>query len=299
MKSASRKKPGTRTKPETPKKPGASKKSGSTLKAGAHRKPGGTVRPALATTETAAASRTIAPVESAVRQVLVSLRRHASPRVRQDMGTRYGIVGPSAEAALGVPMAALLAIGKAARVKDPARNHQLALALWNEGLYESRMVACMVDEPSLVTTAQMDRWCRDFDNWGICDTVCFKLFDRVPGAIGRVHTWAGWRDEYPKRAAFALLACIALHDKEEADQTFAALLPLIEHAASDQRNFVKKAVSWALRSIGRRSPSLRRSSIALAERLKAGADPAARWVGADALRDLARAKPKVWSASHQ
>ncbi|HMF29102.1 MAG TPA: DNA alkylation repair protein, partial [Candidatus Cybelea sp.] len=141
------------------------------------------------------------------------------------------------------------------------------------------------------TPAQMERWCRDFDSWAICDTACFVLFDRSPHAWGKVKAWAKKKDELIKRAAFALLACLALHDKDADDERFAECLPLIEQAASDERNFVKKGVSWALRSIGRRSLALNQAATALAKGMSTSAIPVTRWIGKDALRDIL--KPAV------
>jgi len=172
--------------------------------------------------------------------------------------------------------------------KRLGKDHALAAALWETGWYEARTVAALVDDPALVTPAQMDRWCRDFDNWGICDTVCFCLFDRTPHAFRKVEKWASQRGEFVKRAAFALLASLALHDKRTGDGPFLECLPLIERAAGDGRNFVKKGVSWALRSVGRRSAAVHEESVVLAQRLAQSPDPAARWVGKDALRDLTR-----------
>ncbi len=191
---------------------------------------------------------------------------------------RYGIIAPKS---FGVAMTDLKRI--AAQL---GQSHELAAALWATGWYEARLLASFVDEPARVTPAQMDRWCRDFDNWGICDTICFHLFDRTPHAFAKVKAWADRRREYERRAAFALLASLALHRKEETDTPFLRCLPLIERAATDERNFVKKGVSWALRSVGRRSPPLYASSIALAERLAASDLPVSRWIGNDALRDL-------------
>src|SRR5262249_60696500 len=133
--------------------------------------------------------------------------------------------------------------------------------------YEARMLATFVDEPELVTPAQMDRWCRDFDSWAICDTACFHLFDRTPHAWRKVAQWSRRRDEFAKRAAFALLACLALHDKNAGDEPFLKCLPLVESAAEDERNFVKKGVSWALRLIGRRNLKLNAAAVAIAKRL--------------------------------
>jgi 3-methyladenine DNA glycosylase AlkD len=175
-----------------------------------------------------------------------------------------------------------------ALAKRLGRDHQLALALWDTGWYEARMLAGFVDQPEKVTPTQMDRWCRDFDNWAVCDHLCFHLFDRTPHAFAKVRQWATRKDEFVRRGAFALLASVALHDKAAADQQFLRCLPLIERAAADDRNFVKKGVSWALRSIGMRSPKLHRAAIELAEQLARSPQPAPRWVGKDTLRDLKR-----------
>jgi 3-methyladenine DNA glycosylase AlkD/uncharacterized protein YdhG (YjbR/CyaY superfamily) len=223
-----------------------------------------------------------------IESIIASLKKLASTRIRDDMVARYGIVLPDPSKALGVRMAAMQQVAK--RI---GRNHELALALWETGWYEARTVAAFLAEPARLTSAQMDRWCRDFDNWAIVDTVCFKLFDRVAPdlAFRKVERWSRRRQEFARRAAFALLASLALHDKESGDEPFARCLPLIERAAADDRNFVRKGVSWALRSIGRRSPSLRAVAVALAKRLAASTGdnaPAARWLGNDALRDLGR-----------
>jgi 3-methyladenine DNA glycosylase AlkD len=140
----------------------------------------------------------------------------------------------------------------------------------------------------------MDRWCRDFDNWGVCDTVCFVLFDRTPHAWSKVAAWRGRRAEFERRAAFALLASLGGHDRETGDERFLEALDWIEAAAEDERNFVKKGVSWALRRIGRRSPALHGAALELARRLSGSGDPAARWIGGDAVRDLG--KPAVLRA---
>jgi 3-methyladenine DNA glycosylase AlkD len=149
-------------------------------------------------------------------------------------------------------------------------------------------VAAFVAEPGRVTPALMDRWCCDFDNWAICDTVCFKLFGQVPHAFGRVEAWANRKDEFQKRAAFALLACLALHNEDAGDQVFKDMLPLIEAAATDERNFVKKGLSWALRAIGGRSVALHAETVKVAQRLKASPSSSARWIGSDVLRDITR-----------
>ena len=211
-----------------------------------------------------------------VQPVLATLKHLSNPRIREEMSWRYGIVTKDA---FGVRMSNMQQVAKGL-----GRNHALAIALWETGNYEARTVAAFVAEPERVTPALMDRWCRGFDNWGICDTVCFKLFDQVPHAFGRVTAWANRKDEFQKRAAFALLACLALHDEHADDKAFVQLLPLIEAAATDERNFVKKGVSWALRAIGVRSTVLKSAATALARRLASSEDSTSRWVGKDALR---------------
>ena len=197
------------------------------------------------------------------------------------MVSRYNITGPSAEQAFGVPMSRIKALGKRL-----GRDHALAQALWKSGNYEARMLCSFVDDPAMVTVAQMDRWVKSFDNWAYCDALCFNLFDRTPHAFGRVHAWAGSDREFVKRTAFALLWSLALHNREAGDAPFARCLPLLETAATDERNFVKKAVAMALKAVGRRSDGLNASCRDLAERLAAATDPTARWIGRTALQDL-------------
>jgi 3-methyladenine DNA glycosylase AlkD len=172
--------------------------------------------------------------------------------------------------------------------KRHGKDHALAAALWKSGWYEARMLAAMIDDPAQVTRQQMEAWARDFDNWGICDTVCWHLFDYTPFAWETLRRWAASREEFVKRAAFAMMAGQAGHDKTATDAEFLALLPLVEKGARDDRNFVKKAVSWALRRMGHRSPGLHRAALTLAGRLAASDDAPSRWVGRDALRDLSR-----------
>jgi 3-methyladenine DNA glycosylase AlkD len=214
--------------------------------------------------------------------VVAELKRLGAKRTRDGMA-RYAI--PS-DRAFGVPMATMQALAKRL-----GRNHDLALALWDTGWYEARTVAALIDQPERVTSAQMDRWAREFGNWAVCDSVCFFLFDRTPHAFAKVKRWSRSKDEYVKRGAFALLASLAAHDKLSDDGAFLACLPLIEAAAADDRNFVKKGVSWALRLMGRRSPVLHKASVAAAERLAASDAPSARWIGRGAVKELTN--PKV------
>lgn len=214
-------------------------------------------------------------------EILAALESHASAKFRDDMGPRYGIV--TSDKVLGVSMSNVQKLAKCY-----APDHALAAALWKTGIYEARMVACMVEDPLQVTARQMDLWRRDFDNWAVTDTVCFKLFDRLPHAPAKVAAWAKLNDEFGRRAAFALLASMALHGHGE-DDDFVRGLVLIEAAASDERNFVKKGVSWSLRAIGgKKSPALRKAARQLATRLAASPDRTARWIGKDALRAFAK-----------
>jgi 3-methyladenine DNA glycosylase AlkD len=215
-----------------------------------------------------------------VKAALAWLEENSSPKIRHEMLPRYGINAPKA---FGVSVANIKKLAKII-----GRDHEFALALWETGWYEARMLTAFVDEPERVTPAQMDRWCRDFDNWGICDTICFHLFDKTPHAYRKVEQWAKRRDEFVKRAAFALLASLALHDKTASDENFVKFFPLIEAGATDDRNFVKKGVSWALRGVGGRSHQLNSAALTLADRLAKSPERGARWVGKDVLRQLKR-----------
>jgi 3-methyladenine DNA glycosylase AlkD len=198
---------------------------------------------------------------------------------------RYGIV---AKRVFGVPMKTLLVMKKRL-----GTDHALAAALWASGWYEARLLAALVDDPACVTRSQMNAWAARFENWADCDTVCFHLFDRTPFAWDKARQWASSSRLFVKRAAFALMACLALHDKAAPEGRFLTFLPLIEKGAGDERNFVKKSVSWALRAIGRRSATLNVAARAVAERLANSENAAPRWVGKDALRDLAKARRKA------
>jgi 3-methyladenine DNA glycosylase AlkD len=225
-------------------------------------------------------SRSTVAESSSPAATIAELQRLADPRTLNGMA-RYAI--PS-DNAFGVPMRAIQELGKRL-----GPNHELAVQLWKSGWYEARTLAAFVAEPERLTPVQMDRWARDFDSWAICDTVCFKLFDRTPYAFDKVEQWARREEEFIKRAAFALLATLALHGVGS-DAQVTNCLPLIERAASDERNFVKKGVSWALRAMGRRGAGLNAAAVRLARKLAASSEPTARWIGKDALRDLTKPK---------
>jgi len=212
-------------------------------------------------------------------EVLKWLEKTGTRRYKDGLA-RYGIVTPKA---FGVPVGAMLKFAK-----RQGKDHALAAELWRSGWYEARLLAAMLDDPKQVTRRQMDAWAGEFDNWGVCDTVCWHLFDYSPFAWEKLRRWSTSPREFVKRAAFAMMAGQAGHNKTAADAQFLALLPLIERGARDDRNFVKKAVSWALRRIGGRSRALHTAALALAARLAASDQPSCRWVGKDVLRDLSR-----------
>ena len=218
-------------------------------------------------------------LQDTVEESLAWLRKHSTKANRDGMA-RYAI--PS-DHAYGVAMRDIKALGKTL-----GRNQPLAAALWDTGVYEARMLASFVGDPEKLTPAQMDRWCKDFDNWAFCDAMSFNLFDRSPHAWTKVSQWSRRKGEFEKRTAFALLWSLALHDKKSPDERFLEGLALVEREATDERNFVKKAVNMALRAVGRRNRKLNAAAAAIARRLSASDDATARWIGKDALRDLTK-----------
>ncbi len=217
------------------------------------------------------------PADPRVEQALAWLERESTDAYRENL-VRFGI---RADPAFGVSMENVQRLGKSL-----GRSHDLAAALWATGWYEARLLASFVDEPALVTPEQMDRWTEDFDNWAICDTLCFHLFDRTPHAWEKARQWSERPEEFVKRAAFALLASLAGHDKKAPDERFLEGLAWIEREASDERNFVWKGISWALRRIGRRSARLHAEAVAVSRRLADSSAPSARRIGKEALREL-------------
>jgi 3-methyladenine DNA glycosylase AlkD len=212
-----------------------------------------------------------------VDEILRWLERRGSRRNVLGMA-RYGI---RSQKAFGVSMATMTPL-----VKRLGKDHTLALSLWATGWHEARILAALVDEPSRVTKPQMNGWVRDFDNWAVCDGVCFHLFDRTPFAWDKASRWAASPREFVKRAGFALMASLAAHDRTARDERFLEFLPLIEEGARDERNFVSKAVNWALRQIGKRNLVLHPAAMSTARRLASSEDAPRRWVGKDALREL-------------
>jgi 3-methyladenine DNA glycosylase AlkD len=217
--------------------------------------------------------------------VIGKLRSSANPENVAGMA-RFGI---NPEGTLGVSMPELRKLAKQA-----GRSHKLAAELWASGIHEARIMATLVDEPARVSAAQMDRWARVFDSWDVCDQACQNLFRYTPHAFAKAAEWAHAKPEFVRRAGFALMAGLAVKAKAAPDSEFEAFLPLISEGAGDERNFVKKAVNWALRQIGKRNEALRLKAIATAEQIRQQDSRAARWVAADALRELNGPLPRYF-----
>lgn len=224
--------------------------------------------------------------------VVAELRAEANPSNVAGMA-RYGI---STEGTLGVSMPALrgrardLKRGLGRGVEAEMQRHELAAGLWASDVHEARILAALVDVPTLVSPEQMDEWAGDIDSWDICDQVCSNLFDKTDYAYEKAHLWAVREPEFVKRAGFVLMAVLAVHDKRASDARFLEMLPVIEEQASDERNFVKKAVNWALRQIGKRNATLHPAATEVALRLSESDDRTKRWVGRDAHKELTSAK---------
>ncbi len=209
--------------------------------------------------------------------VMARLEALADPAGREGMA-RFGI---ATDRALGIRVPELRRLAR-----EIGHDHRLAQELWDTRVHEARILASMIDNPAAVTEVQMEAWVRGFDSWDVCDLFCGNLFDRTPYAHEKAVAWSSRDREFVKRAAFALIAYLAVHHKEADDAVFVAFFPLIEREAADGRNYVKKAVNWALRQIGKRNRDLNEEAIAVAERVHDIDSPSARWVASDALREL-------------
>jgi len=170
--------------------------------------------------------------------------------------------------------------------REVGRDHPLALQLWETGLHDARLLATMIDDPEEVTIEQMDKWVRDFHSWDVVDGSCGNLFDKTPFAVSKAKEWCKRNEEFVKRAGFVLMAELAVHDKKAKDQVFLDFFPLIIEGASDKRNFVKKAVNWALRQIGKRNLKLNKAAVSTALKIQKVESGAAKWIASDALREL-------------
>ncbi len=213
----------------------------------------------------------------AAEQILREMRALGSPAAVESMA-RFGIVSAKA---FGIPTPAIRTIARRL-----GQDQTLAEQLWATGVFEARVLASLVGDPQAVSRSTMDRWTRDFDNWAVCDACCGSLFDRTPYVWQKIPKWAGDKREFVRRAAFSTLAGAAVHLKTAPDQPFLDGLDLIERYAFDDRNFVRKAVNWALRNIGKRNAALLPAAIACAERIRAQNTRSARWIAADALREF-------------
>ena len=213
--------------------------------------------------------------------VIEELRKYYNPRNLEGM-SHYGI---NVEKAFGVNVPVLRALAK-----KIGTNHELALKLWESGYHEARHIATMIDDPKLVTKSQMNKWVRDFNSWDICDGACSNLFRFTPHAFDKVFEWTKRKEEFIRRTGFSLIAYLAVHDKKRDDKNFLKFFPLIKKHSVDERNFVKKAVNWALRQIGKRSKSLNKEALKLAKEIKSLDSKSAKWIANDAIRELTNPK---------
>lgn len=211
------------------------------------------------------------------KEVISELEKHYNAKNVEGM-KHFGI---NTEKAFGITTPVIKAIAK-----KIGRNHELALELWETGYHEARAIAFLTADPKQVTKSLMNKWVRDFDNWAVCDGTCCYLFRFTPYAIDKIFEWAPKKEEYVRRTAFSLIAYIAVHDKKRDDKEFFQFFPLIKKYSTDERNFVKKAVNWSLRQIGKRSMYLNKEALKLAKEIQALDSKSAKWIAADAIREL-------------
>jgi len=209
--------------------------------------------------------------------IVDELRGIANPENVKGMA-RFGI---SSNNTLGISMPVIRQMAKEFR-----GNHDLALELWDSGIHEARILAALIDDPKKVTEAQMEKWVYEFDSWDVCDQCCMNLFDKTPLAVKKIFEWSEREEEFVKRAAFAMMATLAVHNKKLSDEEMMEFLPLIIAKSDDERNFVKKAVNWALRQIGKRNMFLNAKAIETAEKILILNTKSGRWIARDAIREL-------------
>ncbi len=214
-----------------------------------------------------------------LRDVLEEIRRRGDPKALNGM-SYFGI---ETTRAFGVSVPQLRDIAK-----KTGRSHELAQQLWKTGIHEARLLAGMIDDPTKVTDLQMEKWATEFNSWDVVDGSCGNLFDKTPIAVRKAHEWSLRPEEYVKRAGFVLMAELAVHDKKATDRTFLGFLPIIVRESSDERNFVRKAVNWALRQIGKRNIALNKAAIETGKAIQKLDSRSAKWIAADALRELTR-----------
>ena len=211
------------------------------------------------------------------KQVINRLKSLSDPEAVKGMA-RFGI-NPKNTYGVSIPNLRKLA-------KEIGRNHELAQQLWETGIHEARILASMIDNPEEVTNEQMESWVKDFDSWDVCDQCCNNLFQKTRFAYQKAIEWSSRKEEFVKRAGFVLMACLAVSDKKAADNPFVTFLSVIQKEAVDNRNYVKKAVNWALRQIGKRNPALNKKAIETAEEIQKVDSRSSRWISSDALREL-------------
>jgi 3-methyladenine DNA glycosylase AlkD len=219
----------------------------------------------------------IGSLDRSCSEIVSELKSMANPANVEGMA-RFGI---SSKNTLGVSIPAIRKMAK-----NIGRNHALALELWSTEIHEARLLAGFIDEPEKVTTEQMDAWAADFESWDICDQVCSNLFDKTPFAYIKAVEWSKRQKEFVKRAGFVLMAALAVHDKKAPDEKLATFLPLILHESADDRNFVRKAVNWALRQIGKRNSNLQTKALKTAKEMLSYDSKSAKWIATDAIREL-------------
>ena len=210
-------------------------------------------------------------------EVLDKLTKKAKSDQLEGMA-RFGIVG---DQRMGVSVPDMRKIAK-----EIGKDHQLALELWDTGIPEAMIVAGMVAEPDKLTEIQMEDWVVDINSWDVCDQVCMNLFEKSAYVEQKIYEWSEREEEFVKRTAFALIACLAWHDKDASDQEFTKYFPVIKNGSTDDRNFVKKAVNWALRNIGKRNVELNKAALQVAREIQVIDSKSARWIASNAIREL-------------
>ncbi len=212
-----------------------------------------------------------------VTEIIAQLKSQSNPANVAGMA-RFGI-SPVNTLGISIPV-----LRKTAR--QLGRNHELALQLWDYGIHEARILATLVDQPALVTEAQMEKWTAEFDSWDICDQCCSNLYSHTHWSYLKALQWSNRPEEFVKRAGFVMMAVLAVHDKKAGNEKLIQFFPALKAGATDTRNFIKKAVNWAIRQIGKRNMLLNKEAVALAQEIQQIDSPAARWIAADALREL-------------
>ncbi len=215
------------------------------------------------------------------KEIIAQLKKHSNPKDKEGMA-RFGI-NPKYTMGVRVPVLRDL-------VKKIGKNHKLAQDLWKTKIHEVRILACMIADPKKVTEKQMGQWVKEFNSWDLCDQCCMNLFDKTPIAWEKAIEWAKRDEEFVRRAGFALMACLAWHDKGAKDKDFINFFPVIKKYSTDQRNFVRKAVNWALRQIGKRNFNLNRKAIKIAKDIQRINSRSAKWIASDAIRELTSEK---------